>query len=314
MKFKVVALIGLFLAGSITLSGCNVLMGELVDPGHVALLVDNYGADKGIEGAQLFEGGRVRYNPATQQYFEYPVYFQTFTFGHVDDKDNSIRFSLGGSPVSATMGVTYKFRYDEAKDADGKPVRQPKDGSKYTYLHEFFRLYRVSPETFTNTNLKNSLGSCATKSASGVDPIKLVTDTSKFIIPVTECLQKEYPQIEIKAVSISDVKLPETVQGAINAALKSQQDAQTAIANKTKAEAEAAANVAKAEGEARVRIVGAQAEADANAKINASLTPNVLELKRLEVEQARIEKWNGEMAPTVQTQNVQLGGQKPANK
>lgn len=296
VRFKAVALIGLFLAGSITLSGCNVFMGELVDPGYVALLVDNYGADKGIENAQIFEGGRVRYNPATQQYYEYPVFFRTYNFAD----DNTVKFSAKGSTVSADLGVTYRFRYT--------PI-DSKKSEKYTYLHEFFRLYRVSPDAFNDSTLKNALRDCANASASTLEPVQLASDNGKLLKPIEGCLAEKFPQIEVKEVSLlKPVSLPKDIQDSINASFKANQDAQTAKANTEKAKAEAQAKVAEATGEAQVRLVRAQAESDANAKLNASLTAKVLELRRLEIEKIRAEKWNGEMAPTVQTPNVQLGG------
>jgi hypothetical protein len=43
------------------------------------------------------------------------------------------------------------------------------------------------------------------------------------------------------------------------------------------------------------RAVRARGEAEANRLRNSSLTPQLLELKRLENDRARIEKWNGDV-------------------
>ena len=63
------------------------------------------------------------------------------------------------------------------------------------------------------------------------------------------------------------------------------------------------ANIAKAEAEAQAKIIAAEAEAAANAKIAASITPNILE-------KMYYEKWNGELpyvygesAPIINTPN-----------
>ena len=293
-----VAICGLALAATVGLSGCNVVLGELVDPGYVALLVDSYGQEKGIENAQIFEGGRVRYNTATQQFYEYPVFFRTYSFAKEDDKDQSVNFSIGGSSVSMDLGVTYRFRYSPVSD----------DKPKYTRLHEFFRLYRVAPDEFNNGALRNALRDCANESASGLDPVKLASSAATFAKPVETCLANKFPQLDIKEISLlNPPRLPENMQASINRAFQSQQDAQTAVANKAKAEAEAGANKAKAEGEAGVKRVQADADAYANAKLARSITPELLKYEQLQVEKARVEKWNGQYAPTVQTPNVQLG-------
>jgi regulator of protease activity HflC (stomatin/prohibitin superfamily) len=60
-------------------------------------------------------------------------------------------------------------------------------------------------------------------------------------------------------------------------------------------QAEMAKQVAEAEGEAKSAIERARGEAEANRLRNASITPQLLQLKQLENERARIEKWNGDV-------------------
>jgi len=64
-------------------------------------------------------------------------------------------------------------------------------------------------------------------------------------------------------------------------------------------QAEVAKQVAEAEGEARSQIERARGEAESNRLRQASITPQLLELKRLENERARIEKWNGSVPQMV---------------
>lgn len=63
------------------------------------------------------------------------------------------------------------------------------------------------------------------------------------------------------------------------------------------AEAEAAATRAKADGEAYANLKIATAQADALKVQNAALTQNkeVLELRRIEVEKIKAERWNGQL-------------------
>src|SRR5947199_304689 len=60
-------------------------------------------------------------------------------------------------------------------------------------------------------------------------------------------------------------------------------------------QAEVAKTVAQAEGDAKSAIERARGEAESNRLRQASITPQLLELKRLENERARIEKWNGDV-------------------
>jgi regulator of protease activity HflC (stomatin/prohibitin superfamily) len=53
------------------------------------------------------------------------------------------------------------------------------------------------------------------------------------------------------------------------------------------------ANLAKAQAEAEAKIISAEAEAEANKKIAESLTPELLELRKMET---YIEKWNGQLS------------------
>lgn len=307
MKIRSVAAIAALVLLAAPLSGCGIVMGSLIDPGYVGLVVESYGSERGIENAKLVTGGRVRVNPVSETLYEYPVFFKTYQFSNnpQEGKDNSVTFSMGGSPVSLDLGVTYRFRY-EAVDAS-KP--------QLTYLHEFFRLYRVSPDQFNETTLRNGLRDCSGSSASDTSPVEMATKPTQFVAEIQKCLANKFPQIEVKEVSLlGSPRLPEAIQNSINEAFKADQDAQTAIANSRKAEAEAKANVVRAEGEARVRQVQAQAEAQANRALAESITPQLLERERLAIERIRAEKWNGQQAPTIQTPNVQLGGSQAAAK
>ena len=67
------------------------------------------------------------------------------------------------------------------------------------------------------------------------------------------------------------------------------------------AEAEAAAQRATADGEAYAKLKVATAEADALKVQNSALAQNkdVLELRRIQVEQTRAERWNGQLPTSI---------------
>jgi uncharacterized membrane protein YqiK len=55
-------------------------------------------------------------------------------------------------------------------------------------------------------------------------------------------------------------------------------------------------------GEAKAAVTRANGEAEANKIRQTSLTPQLLELRKIENQKALIERWNGQL-PTVQTGN-----------
>jgi regulator of protease activity HflC (stomatin/prohibitin superfamily) len=65
------------------------------------------------------------------------------------------------------------------------------------------------------------------------------------------------------------------------------------------AEGEARSQVERARGEGTSMIERAHGEAEANRLRQASITPQLLEWKRLENQRALIDKWNGDLPKTV---------------
>ncbi|HEY9644967.1 MAG TPA: SPFH domain-containing protein [Chroococcidiopsis sp.] len=289
----------------LSVSACGVVPGTsavTVEPGYAGLKIQLYGGNKGIENAELVTG-RVWYNGYTEEVVIFPTFINTYPFTQAategSETDESVVFSVGGSPVSADVGVSFGF------------TSEAMPGTNTTKLHEFYRLYRKTPDQFRANELRNGLRNCFSEVAETLEltPSMLPTNQQRLVSSVTECVQERFPTIVVQDVSLlSPLRLPPDIQASIDEQFAAQQAAQTAEANRRKVEAEAAANVAQARGEAQVTIEQARAEAEANRLRAASITPQLIELERLRVERARIEKWDGQQAPTIQTPNVQLGG------
>ncbi len=62
----------------------------------------------------------------------------------------------------------------------------------------------------------------------------------------------------------------------------------------------AAKKIAEAEGDAKSTVTRAQGEADANRILQNSLTAQLLELRRLQIQREMVAKWNGQL-PTVES-------------
>lgn len=301
-----------FIGLGLGLGSCGVVPGTsatTVEPGYAGLKIQLYGGSKGIENAELVTG-RVWCNGYTEEVVVFPTYINTYPFTKEATEgsptDESVVFSVGGSPVSADVGVSFGFSTELLAGE-----------AKKTKLHRFYETYRKSPDEFRANELRNGLRNCFAETAETLKltPSMLPTNQQRLVKGVIQCTQQRFPTIVLQDVTLlAPLRLPPEIQKSIDEQFASQQAAQTAESNRRKAEAEAAANVAEAKGEAKVTIEQARAEAEANRLRAASITPQLLELERLRVERARIEKWNGQQAPTIQTPNVQIGGtpQEPA--
>ena len=234
----------------------------------------------------------------------FPTFINTYPFTRDategSPNDESVVFSVGGSPVSADVGISFGFTTEQVVPAESR-----------TQLHEFYETYRKTPDEFRANELRNGLRNCFGKSAENLEltPSKLPTNQQRLVEAVRECTQDKFPFIVVQDVSLlGPLRLPAEIQASIDEQFAAQQAAQTAEFNRQKVEAEAASNVARAKGAAQVLLEEAKAEAEANRLRAASVTPQLLQLESLRNERARINQWNGQQATVVQTPNVQLGG------
>jgi regulator of protease activity HflC (stomatin/prohibitin superfamily) len=305
MKYQNNLKILLSLTVGLSLTSCGVIPGTsvvTVEPGFAGLKIRLYGGEKGIENAQLVTG-RVWYNGYTEQVVIFPTYINTYPFTQSASEgsptDESVIFSVGGSPVSADVGVSFGFTTEKLPD------------SNETKLHQFYKTYRKTPEEFRASELRNGLRNCFGEVAENLNltPSMLPYNQQKLVLEVAQCTQKRFPTTVVQDVSLlGPLRLPPDIQKSIDEQFAAQQAAQTAEANRRKVEAEAASNVAKAKGEAQVTIEKARAESEANRLRATSVTPQLLELERLQIERERIQKWNGQQpANVIQSPNVQVG-------
>jgi regulator of protease activity HflC (stomatin/prohibitin superfamily) len=97
---------------------------------------------------------------------------------------------------------------------------------------------------------------------------------------------------------IETPRVPETYLAAMNAKVTATQAAQQAENELRKTQAEVAKRVADAEGDAKSQIARAEGAAEANRKLAASITPNLLENRRLDNQHDLIWRWNGQRPQT----------------
>ncbi|MDY7015509.1 MAG: SPFH domain-containing protein, partial [Cyanobacteriota bacterium] len=207
------ALLPVLLLAATGANACGVVPGTsmvTVEPGYAGLKIQLYGGDKGIENAKLVTG-RVWYNGYTEQVVIFPTFINTYPFTQTTTEgsptDESVTFSVGGSPVSTDVGISFGFTTEQLSD------------SPQTKLHQFYETYRKSPDQFRANELRNGLRNCFAEVAenSQLTPSMLPRNQQKLVKGVADCTQKRFPTIIVQDVSLlGPMRLPADIQKSID--------------------------------------------------------------------------------------------------
>ena len=236
---------------------------ERIDAGHEGIKVNLYGDSKGVDNVSLVTGV-VRYNPITTAIYEYPT--SIFT---VDYESFSINAKDGSSfIVDPTISI---------KIIDGKSP-------------EVFVKYRkTNIEDVINTTLYSYVKNAFRLELNKYTTDELISKREEFEKAIedklTSELQKENFQLDQMT---SGLQYPNSLVKAIDSKNAAIQDAMRISNEVASIEAEAKKKVAEAKGIAEALKIKGDAEAEYNKKIAASLSSLI-------VQQAMLEKWNGEL-------------------
>lgn len=266
----------------VLLSTCGY---ERIDSGHAGIKVELFGNDKGVQDIVLVNGGQF-YNKWTQEVYEFPTNVQHKVWQMQEGLNEEFA-------VTTADGMTLKF--DVGFDYQAIPQRVPDIFQKYRK-----QLPQITDE-FLRTAVRNSYNDIAGR---------FISDTLLFKRNVYETEVKKNLESKLKEdftvnqLGITgEIRVPPTMKTAIENKIKTNQEAQTVQNELNITKAQAKKQIAKAQGDSTSLMVktNAQAlatrvEADADAyynqKINQSLTPTLLEYRK-------INTWDGKM-PTVQ--------------
>lgn len=254
-KFLFIALLAILCVNCFT--SC-----ERVDAGCEGIKVNLYGSNRGVDDVNLVTGW-VWYNPFTTRVYEYPTYVQT-----VDYKPFSINSKEGTG-----------FTVDPAVLINIEPSKSP----------VVFKKYRKDMDELVATVIYKYVKDACRIQINKFETDYIVSHREEVEAAVEsyfrDILTKEHFELQSMTVGL---KIPESIEKAIN-------DKTAAIQN-----AQAAENKVKVvEAEAKQIVARAQAEAEANRVISASLTPQILE-------QMRLDKWNGEYPQYVGGNGIQV--------
>ena len=260
-----------------------------IEAGHVGVEINLAGAQRGASEIPV-RTGWVVYSPLTTQIIEFPTYVQTVKWTRDTNEGHPINEEMGfnskeGMEIFVDVSLSYAIEAAKAPD--------------------FYVKYRLADmEAFTHGILRdvvlNSLNEVA--STYVVEDI-YGEKKAEFLSKVQSKIEQKMTVVGVSVQQFGFIgapRVPQVIATAITAKAQAIQQAERARNELATTQAEAAKKIAEAEGDAKSLVTRAQGEADANRIRQNSLTPQLLDLRRIENSRALIDKWNGQL-PTVET-------------
>ena len=235
-----------------------------VSPGHVGIVVNQWGSEKGVSDYTA-RTGTIAYNPITTSVFNYPTYMQnvvwTKNLSEGNPLNEEITFTIRGNmAISVDVSLAYQL-----------------DASKVPHFYVQFR--------------SNELG--------GKYELDMIMgDNADFINAVKNELKNRVGRYGVLIEQFGIIgapRPPDDVIKGINAKIGATQLAVQKQNEIMQAEADAKKAIATAEGQAQARIKQAEGEAVANERLTRSLSPMLLQWRQLQIQADSINKWNGQM-------------------
>jgi regulator of protease activity HflC (stomatin/prohibitin superfamily) len=262
------------------LIGLSILFTNMitrVEVGNVGLRVNLAGPSRGVEDVPIVTGW-VWYNPFTEQIIEFPTRVLSVTWtrdrAESGNMDESITFaSAEGLTINADIGFAFHIEASMAPRLYTRFRQADIDLLAHGYIRNIVR--DALNEVASTMPVQDIYG--AKKGA-------LLAEARKRI---DEVFTKDGIGVDQLTFAAS-LRMPESVEQAINRTIEQNQAAISAQNRVAQVEAEARQKVAQATGEAEAVLTRAKAEAEANRLLTQSLTPQLMEYRRLE-------KWDGKL-------------------
>lgn len=264
--------LGGFVAAIVLVIGVIICMKSLVKvpAGYVAV---QYNANGGVKKEVLNQGWHWKSPMVKTTLYTVGLEQSYLTASKKGDSPDDDSFTASSSEgKSMTLELTYTYQYKPNSVADVFTRFKGQSGKEVRDSFIKPNIVSWTKEIVANYKVSDILGS----------------ERANINSTVSDYLAKKFEPygITISNVSLINIDVDKDTMKAINAKIKAQQDAETqAIQNQTnidKAKADAEAEVTKAQGDADAKVIAAQAEADANAKINSSITDQLIRMKEAE--------------------------------
>jgi regulator of protease activity HflC (stomatin/prohibitin superfamily) len=260
-----------------------------IGAGYVGVEVVLSGSQRGASEIPI-RTGWVFYSPLRSQIIEFPTFVQTVKWtrdlneGRAQNEEMSFN-SKEGMEIYSDVSLSYAIA----------PERVP----------DFYVKYRVSNlDNFTHGILRDIVRNSLNEVASTYSIEQIYGEQkAEFLNKVQALIQSKMDPVGVGIQQFGFIgapRVPAVIAEAITSKAQAIQAAEQARNELAKTQAEAAKTVAEAEGEAKAAVTRAQGEAEANRIRQTSLTPQLLELRKIENQKALIDRWNGAL-PTVES-------------
>lgn len=247
-----------------------------IDPGYAGIEVDLYGGNKGVQSYAL-RTGMVFYNPLMTTIVTYPVFVQTAIWTRSIDEgktaNEEITFnSKEGLVISGDVNLSYQL--------DEKLVP-----------NFYVKFRQDNLDHFTHGIMRNLTRDAFNEEAVNFSVEELYgVRKEEFLNKVKARVNENITTYGIKIEQfgfVGALRIPENVINALNAKIEATQNA-------IKAE-----NVLRqTEAEAQQQITRAKGASEANRLLTSSISVQLIEWRRLEINEKALDKWNGSV-PTV---------------
>lgn len=278
----------IFAVLAVALSGCST-----VTPGTSTVRVTVCGEAEDSERYSVIKSGRYWWGSPCTDHFTIPLREQRAVWTRSEDEgsstDESISFSAGtdGQPLNVDVGIGFQIPDDD--ESIIKMIR-----TYGPYLEE-------TVNDRVRDQVRHNLNTCAADMLMSVQDIYGIRKGELFTC-AEERLQEEFNPNGLMITRLtlnSEVRLPPTIKAAMERAQAATQEADQARRELEKTRAEQEKVIIEATATADAAEILARGEAEANRIITESLTPEVLSLKRLEIQLKQAETWNGELPSTI---------------
>jgi regulator of protease activity HflC (stomatin/prohibitin superfamily) len=285
-------LLGLIVAGILLLSVVRVTR---IGAGFVGVEINLAGSQRGAQDIPV-RTGWLFYSPLKTQVIAFPTFVQTVKWtadvneGHPLNEELVFN-SKEGQEVRADVSLSYAI----------EPLKVP----------EFYVKCRTDDlERFTHGILKDIVRNSLNEVASTYTLEDIYGENkARFLRESRDRVQTAVSPVGVQIQQFGFIGKPRftaAIEEAITQKTQAITEAERARNQLAVTQAEMAKIVAEAEGQARSEverargeaashIERAKGEAEANRVRQASITPQLIEWKRLENQRALIEKWNGEL-------------------
>ncbi len=229
--------------------------------------------------------GWVFYSPLRSQIIEFPTYVQTVKWTRNPDE---------GRPANEEMSFNSKEGMEIYVDVSLSYAIEPRK------VPDFYLKYRVSDlDNFTHGILRDVVRNSLNEVASTYTVEQIYGEQkAQFLHAVEALIQQKMVGVGVVIQQFGFIgapRVPEVIASAITAKARAIQNAEQANNELAETQAQAAKKIAEADGDAKSNVTRAQGEAEANRIRQTSITPQLLELRRLENQKALIDRWNGQL-------------------